>query len=561
MRQQIARRGESVRFDLFAALTVAMVGTPQCMAYAAVAGVAPVFGLYTGIVPTIVGSLFGSSTYLITGPSNATSLVTANVLQPLAGQGVYLQAVFALAILAGAIKLILGSLRLGWIIRYVSSSVLMGFLAGASTLIVLGQICNAAGAPKAQGANAIIVLQNTLLNLPQGSIYAVVTSTGTMLLLLAFKRLRPGLPAELLAIVIATSFVYLAGWASKGVQLVGTQGSLSNAALQFHVPALSLSQWQSLLSSAGAVAIFSLVEAMSIAQAVSASSGKRIDPTREFIGQGLASIAGGFFQSIPSSGSPSRTAVNFSSGAHSRLAGVMSGLIVLAGLVMLGPLMNAIPIPSLAGVIIVTAYNLVNRRQLVQAWQSSVTSRAVIAATFAGTMLLPLHIAIYLGAILSIGLYVLESSKLQLSYLSQNPQGEFVEHSLGDILSNPPAIAIINIEGSLSFGAAAELEQKIEDVVRSGVHVVILRVRRLRLMGSEGVAALETVVTNANRAGTRVLICGVRDEMEATLHSSGIDDVIGQGGIFRASDVLFASTQQALSRAQDIVLQEKGHGD
>ena len=511
--------------------------------------------------PTIVGSLFGSSVYLVTGPSNATSLVTANVLQPLAGQGMYVQAVFALAILAGAIKLVLGLLRLGWVIRYVSNSVLLGFLTGASTLIVLGQICNAVGAPKAQGANAISVLQNTLLNLPQGNLYSLIISAGTMMLLLALKRVRPGLPAELLAIVVAAIFVSMAGWDAKGVQQVGTQGSLSNASLQFHVPELPFGQWQMLLSSAGAVAIFSLVEAMSIAQAVATSSGTRINPTREFIGQGLASVVGGFFQSMPSSGSPSRTAVNFSSGGRTRLAGVLSGIMVLAGLVILGPLMNAIPIPSLAGVIIVTAYNLVNRRQLVQAWQSSVTSRAVVAATFASAMLLPLHIAIYLGAILSIGLYVLQSSKLQLSYLSQNPQGEFVEHGLSDILRDPPAIAIINIEGSLSFAAASDLEQRIEEVVRSGVRVVILRVRRLRLMGSEGVAALEAVVTNANRAGTRVLICGVRDEMEATLHSSGIDDIVGQASIFKASDVLFASTQQALSRAQDIVLQDKGHGD
>ncbi len=561
MRLSLRSLRQSFAADMVAGFTVAMVGTPQCMAYAAIAGVAPIYGLYTGIVPTIVGAISGSSSYLITGPSNATSLVTANVLQSFKDPAAFVQAVFALALLSGAIKLMLGFLKLGWIIRYVSNSVLMGFLAGASTLIVLGQVGNALGLPRATAGGAPALVVGILTSLQHANIYALLSSTLTMALLLSIKRIQKKLPAELVAIFAVGAIAYLGQWSGQGLRLVRDLGSLQGATLSLHVPALTLADWQALLPSAGAVALFSLVEAMSIAQAIALSTGERINPTREFIGQGLASLVGGFFQCIPSSGSPSRSAVNVSSGGRTRLAGVAAGSIVLLGIVVFAPLLDSIPVASLAGVIIITAYNLVNRHQLRLAWQSGMTSRLVLAVTFVATLLLPLHIAIYMSALLSIAIYVLESSKLQLTYLSQNPAGGFVEHSRTDILENPPAIAIVNVEGTLSFGAADDLEQSVREIIGAGVRVLILRLRRMRILDSEGVAALEHIVTYANRSGTRVLMCGVSDGIEATLQSSGLEGMLGAELIFRASDVLFASTQQALARAQEIILAERTHGD
>lgn len=551
----------TLRSDALAGFTVAMVGTPQCMAYAAIAGIAPIYGLYTGIVPTIVSSLFGASSYLISGPSNATSLVTANVLRSYASTAPYIELVFALAVLSGLIKLTLGLLNLGWIIRYVSPSVLMGFLVGASTLIVLGQLNNALGLPSTIGAATPEIIRSLAAGLPKANLHAAVCAAATMLLLVAIKSANRLLPAELLSIAVVALFAYVAGWSDHDLRLVRDLGSLQDMSLRVHIPDIPLKDWAALLPNAGAVALFSLVEGMSIAQAVGGAAGERVKPTREFIGQGMASLVGGFFQSIPASGSPSRTAVNFSSGAKTRLAGVLSGLTVLLGLVVLAPLLDRIPVASLAGVIIVTAYNLVDRRQLRIVWRSQPSSRVVLVATLLAALLLPMHIAIYLGALLSIAFYVYESSKLQLSYLSRNVVGSFVEHSLEELVQNPPAIAIINVEGTLSFGAADDLEHRVATVIHSGVRVVILRLRRLRLLGSTDVAALEHIITTANRSGTRVLLCGVRDDVDAALHSSGVEGVLGPHGIFKASDVLFASTQHALARAEEIILAERTHGD
>ena len=551
----------SLRADAMAGFTVAMVGAPQCMAYAAVAGVAPLFGLYTGIIPTMLGSLFGSSRFLVTGPSNATALVTANVLQPLAGQDGYLQAVFALALLSGAIKLGLGLLKLGWIIRYVSNHVLIGFLTGASILIVLGQLYSFLGLPPGPRSNAPDMVLGTVGRLSSLNLYVLAVGLLTMGILLAVKRINGRLPAELIAVVVASAFVAVANWASHGVRLVGDMTAYGAASISFHVPQLPLQEWRSLVPSAVAVAIFSLVEAVSIAKAVGQSGGERLDASREFIGQGTASLVGGFFQCIPSSGSPSRTAVNYSTGAQTRLAGVFAGLIVLLGLLAFAPLLARIPYASLSGVIIITAFNLVDRRQVRATWQGQIMGRVVYLATLAATLLLPLHIAIYVGVLLSIIIYVVESSKLELSYLSRSPSGGFVEHSFEDLLSNPPAIAIINIEGSLSFGAAEDLEQRLDQITDAGIRVVILRLRRLHILSTTGVSALVRIVTHANRAGTRVLMCGVKGDVETSLQASGLEDIMDPEDIFKASDVLFDSTQQALARAEELVVAERTHGD
>jgi SulP family sulfate permease len=560
---QLPRLGRTLRGDAFAGFTVAMVVIPQSLAYAAIAGVAPIHGLYCAVFPAVVGALFGSSSYLVTGPTNATALVTLNVLQSQTGLGDYLQLVFALAVLSGLIKLALGLLRLGWIIRYISNSVLTGFLAGAAILIALSQLTSALGLPSAPQADAVSVVTHTARLIGRLNAHVLATTALTVVLLLAFKWANRKLPSELLAVGIVGIAVRLLGWSGQGVRLVSDMGALQAVTLIPHVPAASVDAWRALLPSAGAVALFSLVEAMSIAKAISLRSGEALDPSREFVGQGLASLAGGLFQAIPSSGSPSRTAILYSSGGSTRLAATISGIVVLLTLIVFGWLLGYVPVAGLAGVIIVSAYSLINWHQLRLAWQSGARSRLVLGVTFAATLLLPLHFAIYLGAILSLVIYVYESSKLQISYITQNASGGFVEHSLDDILHAPPSITIVNIEGTLSFGAAEDLEQRVDEIIRAGVMVVILRLRRMRLLGSEGVAALERIAGYASRSGTRVLVCGVKEDVQATLDSSGLKAVLGAEQIFKASDVLFASTQQAIARAQEIVLEQtrRVHGD
>jgi sulfate permease, SulP family len=540
-----------LRFDLVAGLTVAMIVVPQAMAYAPIAGVNPIYGLYTAIIPAIVGALFGSSNFLVTGPTNPTALVTASVLLAFAGGERYVQMVFLLAILSGVIKLALGVLRLGTIIRFVSNSVLTGFLSAVGILIITAQMGSMLGV-SASGANAFQTLYKLLTAVTDFNFRSLLVGLLTVAIMVRGHRISRFVPWPLIAIIAASVWVQLVGWEAYGIRLVADLGIPENPLPAFFLPSFPVGEVLPLVSAAGAVALFGLVEAMSIAKALSLSSGQRIDPSRELIGQGLASMAGGFFQSIPSSGSPSRSAVNYNAGAKTKLSGAYSGLFVLLVLVLFARWTAYIPMPALAGVVIVSAYGLIDRRHIVLTWQARAASRIVLVTTFAATLLLPLHYAIYLGGLLSILIYLYESGHLELSYLTVNEDGYFVEHRLEDLYKNPPEIAIINIEGDLYFGAVSDLEAAMDKLLSAGIKVMILRIRRMRRMASTGVSALMWSVIAAKRQGTEILICGVDPQAMAVLDSTGIKALVGEDNIFPGSDVLFRSTRAALTRAEQL---------
>ena len=541
-----------IKFDLVAGVTVALIAIPQAMAYATIAGVNPIFGLYTAIIPAIIGSLFGSSNQLVTGPTNATALVTASILIIYADQSDYIEFVFLIAILSGIIRLILGLLGLGTIIRYVSNSVLTGFLSGAGTLIIINQLGNIFGIARHHGENSLVVLMQFFRSLPETNVHVLITGLFTIAVLFIGKKISQRLPNALIAVAITTVFVYFSGWQNYGVSLIGEINALSSVFPSFHIPELPIKNISLYINSAFALSVFSLVEAGSISKAVGLTTGRKENPSKEFIGQGFASMVGGFFQCIPSSGSPSRSAVNLSSGAKTKMAGVFSGIFVLFAIMTIRNLIGYIPIASLSAVVIVSAISLFNREQILLTWRSRIVSRVVLLVTFLSTLLLPLQYAIYIGIILSILIYLVESSRVNITYLTVNKKGEFMEHELNEILRTKPEIAIINVEGALFFGAVSDLEEKLDRVFKTGVKVVILRMRRMKHLASTGISSLKLLASRAEQQGIPLLFCGISEEVETVFNASGLGAKIGLQMTFKATQTLFESTTEAIKKAKEI---------
>lgn len=543
----------SFSFDLTAGVTVALIAIPQSMAYAAIAGISPIYGLYTAIVPAIIAATLGSSNYLVTGVTNATALATAGVLMGVSNRPDFLEFVFALAIISGLIKLLLGVCRLGSITRFISNSVMTGFLAGVGILIIVNQLNNALGIPGIKGGT-VAILANSFLKLGQANPYVLATSVFTLAILLTLRRINNKIPAAMIAIVSAGFLVHWTGWEKHGVRLVAGLGNPSFGNL-FHVPQIGLPDMEVLLSGAGALALISLVEAISVSQAISLNKGDHFNPSREFIAQGLASILGGFFQSMPSSGSPSRSAVSINAGARGRWAAAFSGFIVLLALILFSNLIGYISMASLAAVVITSAYSMIDWHHIRLTWHSRTVSRVVLLVTFLSTLLLPIQIAIYLGALLSILIYLYESSKLNITYLKVSEQGEFVEYNLRNLLDERSSIAIVDVEGSLYFGAAEDLHWKLEKVLASGVKVVILRMRHTRQLASTGVTAIEGLVKRAQKAGVQLILSGLSNEMKIILQTSGVEELIGSDHIFLATPTVFETTRQALCCAKIMLSQ------
>ncbi|MGC9359396.1 MAG: SulP family inorganic anion transporter [Anaerolineae bacterium] len=540
----------TLRADVIAGLTVAMIAVPQAMAYAAIVGINPMYGLFTAILPAIIGSLFASSRHTIMGPTNASALITAGVLLPYAALPNYAEYVFATALTAGFLVLLIGALRLGGIIRYVSNAVLTGFLAGAGLLIIINQLSSLLGVQQPHGESPYRVLWHAISHIPQAHIPTVVTAIVSIGILLGLRRLSRKLPSSLLAMVIAGGLVALMGWSHQGVRLVRDLGIIEGAPIQWHIPSLELDQLPDLVPGSLAVALLMLVESLSIAKAIGLSSGQRIDPSRQCVAVGLSSLTAGLTRGVVSSSSISRTVVNHGTGARTRVSGVVAGLAVLAITLAFGGLIGYIPMAALAGIVVVWAASIVNRHHLAQTWASGASSRIVLVATFLATMILPLHLAIYLGTVLSIGIYLYESSQLHLSYLRINTNGDIVERKLDQILDEQPVIAIVNIDGALFFGAVEALERRMDQILDAGVSVVILRLRRTHLATSTAISALDYLVKRARELGILLLISGVSPEMQAKLEATGVERMLQDQCVFPATEMLFESTRQALAYAQ-----------
>jgi sulfate permease, SulP family len=543
----------SLRFDLAAGLTVAMVVLPQAMAYAAIAGINPIYGIYAAILPAIIGALFGSSPFLVSGPTNATALVTLSVLLSAVGPAYRLELVFVLAILSGVIKLLLGVFRLGWITRYVSNSVLTGFMAAAGLLIIVGQLGSLLGLsiPKDQGM--LVSLAAVFQKLAQVNLWVALTAGLGLAVMVAVQRFNPRFPGALIAVLLTGLVVNFGGLDHLGVAQVVQLGLPANPNPALLLPYASLAELQSLLPAAGALALFSLVEALSVTRALSLASGRAVDPSREFIGQGLASIAGGLSQCLPPSGSPTRSAVNYHAGARTRLAPAFSGVLVWVLLLLFAKLIGYIPLPALAAVVVVSAAGLVDFKQIRLTWKTRAASRLVMVVTFCATLFLQLHIAIYLGVLLSIAIYLYESGHLRISYLVIDPAGRVSEKPVKELVGACPAVAVVNLEGDLYFGAAEDLDALVEDCIKARVKVLVLRMRRIRLLASTGATTLKWAFVKAQKQGMVVLLSGVDPATLAILNMAEITPLLSPEHIFHGEETLFESTLLAYQYAQKLL--------
>jgi SulP family sulfate permease len=542
-----------LKADLPAGLAVAMVAIPQGMAYAQLAGLPPVLGLYTVILPAMIAALFGSSAFLITGATNAMALALANALAPFANSPNFVEYAFVLAILSGALRLAFGLLRLGSLIHYVSNSVLTGLLSAVGVSIILNQLAPLLGLPRSVGSDATAVIMSLVGALNRTNFYVLAVGVSAMLIVWGFRRFsrRLGfiLPGPLTAVVCTAGMVALLGWDRMGVGRISDLAEIGPAGLYFHIPAISPVGIPDLFSSTLALSIVGMIEALNLSRAVGRLSNERINPSRELIGQGLASLIGGFFQCFPASGSAARTALNHNAGARTRMAALFSGGFAWLAMAFFFPWVGYIPNAGLAGVLIVSAAGIFNKQDILLTWHSGKVSRTILLTTFLSALLLPFHYAVYIGVILSIVIYLVQSSQIKMHFLTRSANGRYEEHPIEQPVFILPGTILLNLEGPLFFGATDYLEGKISLLLRPDVKVMILRLRRLHHIGSSGIKTLDGLVKMANAKGVRILLCGIQPDDHHAIRSSGLADRVGPENIFPASRTLLDSTDQAVIAA------------
>lgn len=390
---------ETLRADLLAGLLGAVLVLPQGIAFATLAGLPPQYGLATAILPCIVAALFGSSRLMVTGPANAISLTTMALIAPLAAVGSpdYVRLVLTLTFLVGALQLALGLARVGAIVDKVPHSVVVGFTAGAAVLIVNSQLGPLLGIALPRGTPVWHNAQAVVARLPELQWPALIAGLTTVVVAVAARPWNRYVPAMLLAVVAGSIMAALVERLVPSWPRLATVPALPGALPPLSWPDLRIDTVRSLFGATLVMTLLALTEAVAIAKAVARRQGDRLDGNQEFIGQGLANLAGAFFSAYPASGSFNRSGVNAESGARTPLAALCAALFLVVILYAVSPLAAHLPLAVIAGLLFVVAWGLIDIVEIRRLWQHERVDRAPLLTTLVSTVTLSLEWAILLG--------------------------------------------------------------------------------------------------------------------------------------------------------------------
>jgi len=546
------------RNDLLAGLTVAAVAVPQAMAYAMVAGLDPRYGLYTAIVMTAVGAVLDSSKQLINGPTNAISIALFSVLAGVPEDG-KVAAAIQLTLLVGLIQTGITLLRLGDLTRYISHSVIVGFTAGAGLLLVLDQLKNLLGIP-GQGDVHDHFLKRLVLTLgaaDQLNGDAALIGLGSIAFVLGLRwfKLRLGwllLPEFLIAVGLSALLVWAFGLDGRGVPVVG---QIPQALPTFALPEVHLSGVREMANSALAIGVLGLLEAVAMAKAIAAVTGQKLDINQQCLSEGVANLAGSFFQCMPGSGSLTRSAINQQAGAVTQWSGVISAGAVAVIVLGFGDLARYIPRAALAGILIVSAWRMVDRHRLLYHWRATRFDKGIVLATAFSAIAISVEFCILIGVLMSFVLYVRRAAQLHMVEMTVTPERVLRERVAADPRCG--RIQIYSMEGELFFGSAPDLERHLERIEKSasdGVRVVVLRIKRVRNPDAVCIHFIDAFLARMNQRGLPVLLCGVRPEMVKVMRKTGLSARLGVHRLFPEEEgAAQSSTLTAVRHAYDLL--------
>lgn len=516
----------NLRPDALAGLTVGVILLPQAIAFSLLAGLPPQMGLYTAIVGGMVAALWGSSDQLHSGPTNTISLLLLStlVLFETPGSPQFIVAAGLIAIMVGIFQMLLGLFRLGFIVNFVSHSVIVGFSTGAGFLIAIRQIDPLLGLEVASDG-VLSGLRGTLLALAETDLLTAALGIGTMLVIVLLKRLAPRLPGALIAIALATLAVFLLGERAADVAVIGDLPSKVPPLAQ--LPLLDLSLIGRLSTGALAVAAIGLVQTVAVSRSLAAQTRQRLDNNQEFVGQGIANIFSGLFSGYPTSGSFSISAVKFRAGARTRLASIFASFVILLAMLTVGPVGAFMPVSALAGTLIITAYNMIDRAEIQRIAQGAPGDAIIMMVTLLGTVFLELDFAVLAGILLSFVLYLIRTSAPRVQVVVPDESFQHFVHRPGAPIC--PQLGIVEIQGDLYFGAVSHIEEEILELAAQHPEqrFLLIRMHHVNQVDFSGIHMLESLIRTYRDRGGDVFLVHVSDPARHLMESTGCLSYLG----------------------------------
>ncbi|MDB4598303.1 SulP family inorganic anion transporter [Candidatus Pseudothioglobus singularis] len=485
---------ETIKADFFAGLTGAIIVLPQSVAFATIAGMPPEYGLYTAMVVPIIAALFGSSFHLVSGPTTAISIVVFAAVSKYAEPGTqeFVSLALTLTFLAGVYQLVFGLAKFGLLINFVSHNVVIGFTAGAALLIASSQIPYIVGIDIARGEDFIHTWFDIYWGVGEFNIYLLIVGLGTLMSAILVKILRPKYPNLLIGMLVGG---VLAFYLSGLTDTIKTVGAMPAYFPPLSTPDFSLNSLKELAPEAFAIALLGLIEASSIGRSIATKSNQRIDANQEFVGQGASNIVGSFLSSYASSGSFTRSGVNFEAGARTPLSAILAALFLMVIVLLVAPLIAYLPLAAMAGIILLVAYNLVDFKNIRKTFKYSKSESVIFTATFLATLLFELEFAIYLGVLLSLMLFIAKTSTPDVHTLAfATPPGEG-DRRLQSIRKAPlvqcPQLKIIRIDMSIYFGSINHIQKQLSRIVdNQRIYHILIVASGVNFIDLAGIEAL-----------------------------------------------------------------------
>ncbi|ADL12156.1 SulP family inorganic anion transporter [Acetohalobium arabaticum] len=534
-----------LRDDLLAGLSVATIALPQNMAYALIVGVDPVYGLYTSIVSMIVATFVGVSNYMVVGPANMIALAIASSLAAFEGIN-YLQGVLLLTMMVGLIQIILGVLKLGDLVKYVSHSVIVGLTTGVALMIGIGQLGSFLGVAVESSTNIFITVYRLGINLDQLNYYSVAIGSLAMIIIIISKQIDSRLPSYLLAVVVSMLVTYFFNL-DQELKVIN---QFSSSLPSFSPVKFDLTLVRQLFISALSIAILGFIQVVSIVKSLEKETGQEVDLNREFIGQGIINTVCSFFSSFAISGSFTNSFANYEAGAKTRFSELIIALVMLLFILLLNSLVEYIPVAALAAIVIIVAYNMIDITEIVKTFRTTKYDAVVLSTTLLTTILAPrLDYAIYLGVLISTIIVLKDTSDINYSHISyEQEKSKFVDQDFEEVKNDE--LIVINLAGNLNFNTSENLKEELDESFQEN-KIFVIRTRDVESIDFTTIRELDNFIDRVQRYGGEVMICGLGDDIFDPLEESGVIDKVNRSNVFKADDYIFSSTQEAINEAED----------
>ena len=521
--------------DLLAGLAVSLLAIPQSLAYAQLAGVPAYYGLYAAFIPSIVGILFGSSAVLSTGPVALTSLLTAASVGHIAAPGSagFISYVTLLALLSGVFQIGLGMARAGVLLNLLSHPVLMGFINASALVIALSQLPALTGISLPRSDSFMLDLGHLLASADNAHVMSVAAGVLAAAMLYAFKRLAPRLPGVLIMVAVLTLLSYATGFAQQGGQVIG---AIPAGMPSISVPAVSWDATIALLPAAFVIALVSFTEAMSSCKVIAVKTRTRWNENQELIGQGMAKVVAAFCNSMPVSGSFSRSALNLASHARTGFSSLFAAGFVFLTLMFFTPLLYHLPKPALAAMILMAVVNLVDPASMRNSWLAHRDDGIAAVLTFVATLAFAPNIqnGILVGILFSLGAFIYRRMAPPIVLVGFHEDGSLRDAQAYQLPPLPRTIAAMRFDAALFFANASFFEDAVLRLERNNPELkyILVDAHGINMLDASAVEMLRSLLRHLQERGITLVFSGAKRRVLEVVERTGLMKEIGAANFF-----------------------------